>query len=76
MLTRCYFEDMKIDYVIDQLKPGLKSMAQYIYFYLKSALIENAPLGGSTTRVHFGYYTQGRAAAHKHAKYKNSRIAV
>ncbi len=41
----------------------------YIYFYLKSALVEYAPLGKSTMHVHFVYYTEGRAAAHKHAKY-------
>ncbi len=72
LLARFYFEELKIDCVIDQLKPGLKSMAQYIYMfcYLKSALVENAPLGGSTTCVHFAYYTQRCAAAHKHAKYK------
>ncbi len=46
-------------------------MAQFLFIfcYLKNALVENAPLGGSTTRVHFAYYTQG-GAAHKHAKYK------
>ncbi len=69
LLARCYFEELKIDCAIDQLKPSLKSMAQYLFCYLKSALVENAPLGGSTTCVHFAYYTQGRAAAHKHAKY-------
>ncbi len=35
-----------------------------------SAFVENVPLGGSTMRVHFAYYTQGRGAADKHAKYK------
>ncbi len=36
-------------------------MAQYFYFffYLKSALLENAPLGG--VHVHFAYYTQAGA---------------
>ncbi len=70
-LLACYFEELKIDCAIDQLKPGLKSEVNGAIFfcYLKSALVENAPLGGSTTRVHFAYYTQGRAAAHKHAKY-------
>ncbi len=52
-----------------QLKPSLKSMAQYFVCYLKSALEKNASLGESTMRVQFSYYTQGRAAAHKHAKY-------
>ncbi len=69
LLASCYFEELKIDCVIDQLKPGLKSMVQYFFCYLKSALVENAPLGGSTMHVRFAYYTQGRAAAHKHAKY-------
>ncbi len=68
LLARCYFEELKIDCIIDQLKPGLKS--SIFYFYLKSVLVENAPLGGSTMRVHSAYYTQGCAAAHKHAKYK------
>ncbi len=45
-------------------------LAQYFFhFYLKSTLVENAPLGKSTMHVHFVYYTEGRAAAHKHAKY-------
>ncbi len=34
LLVRFYFEELKIDCVIDQLKPGLKSMAQYIYVLL------------------------------------------
>ncbi len=37
-LARCYFEANEID----QLKPGLKSMAQHFFFcccYLKSALV-------------------------------------
>ncbi len=71
MKTRCYFEELKIDSVID-LKPGLKSMAQYLFCYLKSTLVENAPLAGSTTCIHYAYYTQGCAAAHKHAKYNYS----
>ncbi len=57
---RCYFEELKIDCTIDQLKPGLKSMPQYLFCYLKSALVENVPLGSSTTCVHFAYYTQGK----------------
>ncbi len=64
LLAHCYFEEVKIDCAIDQLKPGLKSMAQYFFSFLKSALVKNAPLSVSTTRVHFAYYTQG------HAKYK------
>ncbi len=69
LLACWYFEELKIDCAIDQLKPGLKSMAQYFFCYLKSALVENAPLSGSTTCVRFAYYTKGSAAAHKHAKY-------
>ncbi len=40
MLARCYFEVTEIDCAIDQLKPGLKSMAQYFSFlcYLKGSL--------------------------------------
>ncbi len=51
-------------------KPGLKSMAHYLFFlYLKSALI------CTYRRVHnartlCSSHTQERAAAHKHAKYK------
>ncbi len=61
----------KIDCAIDQVKPGLKSkvIAAIFFCYFKSALVENAPLGGSTTDVHFAYYTQGYAAAHKHDNY-------
>ncbi len=32
----------------------------------KSTLVENAPLGGLTTRVRFAYYTQGCSAALAH----------
>ncbi len=36
-LAHCYFEATEIDCAIDQLKPGLKSKAQYLFFcYLKS----------------------------------------
>ncbi len=45
LLARCYFEELKIDCAIDQLKPSLKSMAQYFFCYLKSALVENGPMG-------------------------------
>ncbi len=69
LLAHCYFEELKIDCAINQLKPDLKSMAQYFFCYLKSTLVENVPLGGSTMCFHFAYLTQGRAAAHKHAKY-------
>ncbi len=45
LLERCCFEELKIDCVIVQLKPGLKSKVNgailYI-FYLKSVLVENA----------------------------------
>ncbi len=47
LLARCYFEELKINCATDQLQPGLKSMAQYFFIYLKSVLVENAPLGGS-----------------------------
>ncbi len=33
----------------------------YTLFYLKSTLLENASLGGSTTHVYFAYYTQAGA---------------
>ncbi len=67
---RCYFEELKIDCAIDQRKSSRKSMARLLlFFYLKCLLVENAHLGGSTTHVHFAYYTQGRSEAHKHAKY-------
>ncbi len=58
LLAYCYFEELKIDCAIDQLKPSLKSMVQYYFCYkVVSALVENAPLGGSTMLVHFAYYT-------------------
>ncbi len=50
-----------------------KDNGAIFFCYLKSALVENAPLGGSTTHVHFAYYTKGRTAAHKHAKYKKCK---
>ncbi len=43
MLARCYFEELKIDCAIDQLKPSLKSLdAIFVFCYLKSVLVENA----------------------------------
>ncbi len=33
LLAHCNFDELKIDCAIDQLKPGLKSMVQYIYFF-------------------------------------------
>ncbi len=32
LLARCYFEELKIDCAIDQLKPALKSMVHYLLF--------------------------------------------
>ncbi len=56
LLVRCYFEELKIDCAIDQLKPSLKSMSNFISFfflcYLKSALVENGSLGGSLCLLH------------------------
>ncbi len=66
LLACCYFEELKIDCAIHQLKPGLKSKvnaAIFFFCYLKSAFVENAPVGRSTTSVHFAYYTQGSVAA-------------
>ncbi len=37
LLAHCYFEELKIDCAIDQHKPGLKSMAQYIFFVIYRA---------------------------------------
>ncbi len=34
-LARCYFEATEIDRTIDQLKPGLKVMAQYFLLLFK-----------------------------------------
>ncbi len=31
LLAHCYFEATEIDCAIDQLKPGLKSMAEYLF---------------------------------------------
>ncbi len=64
------YQATEIDYAIDQLKPGLKSMAEYFFCYLKSALVICA-----YRRVHNAHtlcllHTQGHAAAHKHAKYE------
>ncbi len=33
LLARCYFQAAGIDCAIDQLKPGIKSMAQYFLFF-------------------------------------------
>ncbi len=51
----CYFEEPKIDCAIDKV--------------LFKERVENVPLGGSTMRIHFAYYTHGSTAAHKNAKY-------
>ncbi len=69
LLAHCYFEATEIDCATDQLKPGLKSMAQYFFCYLKTVLAICA-----YRRVHNActlclLHTQGHAAAHKHAKY-------
>ncbi len=69
LLACCYFEELKIDCAVDQ-PPNPVNGAIFFLCNLKRALVEDAPLGGSTTRVHFAYYTQGHTAAHKHAKYK------
>ncbi len=63
LLACCNFVELNIDLRYRQLKPSLKSMAQYFFCYLKSPLVENVPLGESTTRVHFAYCTQGRASS-------------
>ncbi len=34
LLAHCYFEEWKMDCAIDQLKPSLKSMAQYFFFVI------------------------------------------
>ncbi len=75
LLTRCYFEATEIDCTIDQLKPGLKSVARYLFIYLKSALV--------TTNVyiyagpHSIYYTHRDAQQHTNMSYvKNERINV
>ncbi len=61
-----FFEDFffgEVDYAIDQLKPSLKSMGAVFILLFKE----------HTTCFHFAYYTQGRAEAHKHAKYIKSK---
>ncbi len=45
---RCYFEELKIDCAIDQLKPGLKSMAQYFFLLFKEHVSRKCASG----RVH------------------------
>ncbi len=62
----CYFEELKIDCAQTWSKVN---GTIFFFCYLKSALVENASLGGTIKRIHFAYYAQGLAAAHKHAKY-------
>ncbi len=75
LLECCYFEELKIDCTIDQLKPGLKSKVNgaICFCYLKSAVVENVPLCGSTMHVHFAYYTQEHTNV---PNIKNERITM
>ncbi len=62
--AHCYFEELKIDCAIDNSNLVQSQWRNIIiYCYLKSALVENPPLGRSTMRVHFAYYTKGRVTA-------------
>ncbi len=40
----CYFEATEIDHAIDQLKPGLKAMPQYLLFLLFKERVNNMRL--------------------------------
>ncbi len=44
LLVRCYFEATEIDHAIDQLKPGLKAMPQYLLFLLFKVRVNNMHL--------------------------------
>ncbi len=71
LLACYYFEELKIACTIDQLKPSLKSMAQYYNTFLlfRERVSRKCTSGWDhTTHVHFAYYTQGCAEAHKYAK--------
>ncbi len=77
LLACYYFEELKIACTIDQLKPSLKSMAQYYNTFLlfRERVSRKCTSGWDhTMHVHFAYYTQGCAEAHKYAK--NLRITV
>ncbi len=70
LLARCYFEELKIDCTIDQLKPGLKSKvngAIYLFLLFKERVSRKCASG----RVHNArsLCLLLHAAAHKHAKY-------
>ncbi len=71
LLAYCYFEELKIDCAIDQLKPGLKSEVNgaifYLIFLFKGALVENALWAGPQHAFNLLFT---HMAAHKHAKYK------
>ncbi len=49
-------------------------MTQYCFLLFKERVCRKCASRGTTTRVHFAYYTQGHAAAHKHAKKKNYKM--
>ncbi len=38
-LARCYFEATENDCTIDQIKPGLKSIATYFFIYLRGTFL-------------------------------------
>ncbi len=65
LLARCYFDATENNCAINQLKPGLKSMAQYFYF--KGAL--------ETMHLHYAYYTHRDKQKHI-LNIKNERITM
>ncbi len=50
------------------MKPGLKLMPQYLLLFKERVSSNNEPIGGPQ-RLYTYLHTQGRAAAHTHAKY-------
>ncbi len=45
LLARCYFEELKIDCAIDQLKCGLKSMSKCIFLLFKERVSRKCTSG-------------------------------
>ncbi len=72
---RYCFEATEINRDIDQLKPGLKSMAQYfiyVFFYLKRVLGTCAYMQVHNECILCLLHTQGCAATHKNIQIFNT----
>ncbi len=58
LLVHGYFEATEIDYTIDQLEPGLKSIVQCFFCCLKSALVICAYQRVHSTRILYLLHTE------------------